>query len=232
MSPAAANLRTHEDVLADLVEIEGRRVVDVGCGSGALVRWLRGRGAEVVGVECGEIMLRAAHDADPDHPGSYLEGVGQDLPLPDASADLVVFSYSLHHVPRDALLAALSEARRVLRAGGILYVVEPLAEGPGHEVVKLIDDETEVRAYAQEALERAPTIGFELVTEHRYTSRVILANADVLAGRVVGVDPTRGERMRERRAEFVERFEAVALRVGDGYALDQENRVHVFRKGP
>lgn len=232
MSPAAADLRTHEDVLADLVEIAGRRVVDVGCGSGALVRWLRGQGADVVGVECGEIMLRAAHEADPDHPGSYLEGVGQDLPLPDASADVVVFSYSLHHVPQDALFAALSEARRVLRTGGILYVVEPLAEGPGHEIVSLIDDETEVRAHAQEALEQTPTLGFELVTELRYTSRILLANADVLAGRIVGVDPTRGERMRERRSEFVERFEAVALRVGDGYALDQENRVHVFRKAP
>jgi ubiquinone/menaquinone biosynthesis C-methylase UbiE len=232
MSPAAANLRAHEDVLADLVEITGRRVVDVGCGSGALVRWLRGRGADVIGVECGEIMLRAAHEADPDHPGSYLEGVGQDLPLPDASADVVVFSYSLHHVPRDAMVAALREARRVLRTGGTLYVVEPLAEGPGHEVVKLIDDETEVRAYAQEALGQARTLGFELVREFRYTSRVILADADALARRVVGVDPTRAERMRERRAEFGRRFEAVALRLEDGFALDQDNRVHVFRKAP
>jgi SAM-dependent methyltransferase len=231
MSPSDTYLRAHDEVLADLVELRGRRVVDVGCGSGALVRWLRSEGADVVGVECGEIMLRAAHDADPDHPEAYLEGVGQDLPLPDDSADVVVFSYSLHHVPRAAMVDALREAHRVLRAGGILYVVEPLAKGPGHEVIKLIDDETEVRADAQEALEQAANVGFEPAAELFYTSRVILADADALAARVVGVDPTRAERMQRYRAEFAERFEALTIRVGDGYSFDQENRVRVFRKG-
>ena len=153
--------RTHNEVLADLVELRDRRVIDVGCGSGALVRWLRSEGADVTGVECGEIMLRAAHDADPDHPEAYLEGVAQNLPLSDDSADVVVFSYSLHHVPRAAMVDALREAHRVLRTGGVLYVVEPGTEGTGHEVVKLIDDETEVRAHAREALEHASRLGFE-----------------------------------------------------------------------
>jgi SAM-dependent methyltransferase len=221
----------HNEVLADLVELRGRRVIDVGCGSGALVRWLRGEGADVTGVECGETMLRAAHDADPDHPEAYLEGVAQDLPLFDDSADVVVFSYSLHHVPQAVMVDALQEAHRVLRTGGVLYVVEPGTEGAGHEVVKLIDDETEVRAHAREALEHASRLGFESTTELCYTSRVIYADADAKAERLVGVDPTRAERMQRYRAEFVERFEALAIRVGDGYAFDQENRVTVFRKG-
>ncbi len=230
MSRPETRLRTHNEVLADLVELRGRRVVDVGCGSGALVRWLRSQGADVVGVECGEFMLRAAHDADPDHPEAYLEGVGQDLPLPDDSADVVVFSYSLHHVQRAAMVEALREAHRVLHTGGVLYVVEPLAKGPGHEVIKLIDDETEVRAYAQEALERAADVGFEPATEISYTSRTVCADADSLAERVVGVDPTRAERMQLYRAEFTERFAALTVPVEGGYAFDQENRVKVFRK--
>jgi SAM-dependent methyltransferase len=228
-SPPETVLRTHHEVLAGLVDLEGRRVVDVGCGSGALVRWLRGQGADVVGIECGEVMLRAARAADPAHPEAYLEGVGQDLPLPDHGADVVVYSYSLHHVPRTAMVDALREARRVLREGGILYVVEPLAEGPGHDVIKLIDDETQVRADAQEALEQAADLGFEPATEVGYTSRTVCADADALAERVVGVDPTRAERMQRQRAAFTERFEALALPVEGGYAFDQENRVRVFR---
>lgn len=231
MSAPDTRLRTHNEVLADLVELRGRRVVDVGCGSGALVRWLRSQGADVVGVECGEFMLRAAHEADPDHPEAYLEGVGQDLPLPDDSADVVVFSYSLHHVPRAAMVDALREAHRILHTGGVLYVVEPLAKGPGHEVIKLIDDETEVRAYAQEALEQATDVGFEPATQFSYTSRSVCADVDSLAERVVGVDPTRAERMQRYRAEFAERFEALTIPVEGGYAFDQENRVEVFRSG-
>ena len=36
--------RTHESVLADIVDIAGARCVDIGCGSGALVHWLRSQG--------------------------------------------------------------------------------------------------------------------------------------------------------------------------------------------
>ena len=95
------------------VEPSGRRVVDVGCGSGELVRWLRSQGADPVGVECGEVMIRQAREADPDHPEAYLDGVGQALPLRGESADAVVMSFSLHHVPPDAMTEALREAHRV-----------------------------------------------------------------------------------------------------------------------
>src|SRR5690606_4612451 len=92
---------TQQEMLRRWVEPAGRRVVDIGCGSGELVRWLRSEGAEAIGVECGEVMMRLAREADPEHPEAYLDGVGQALPLPDASVDAAVMSFSLHHVPRE-----------------------------------------------------------------------------------------------------------------------------------
>jgi ubiquinone/menaquinone biosynthesis C-methylase UbiE len=226
----AVERTAHTDVLARHVELRGKTVIDVGCGAGALVRWLRDRGAEVLGVECGDVMMRLALAADPDHPDSYRSGVAQALPLADASADAVVFSYSLHHVPPGEMVNALSEAHRVLRPGGVLYVVEPVAAGPGHEVIKLIDDETEVRAFALAALERAPSLGFVLDVDVSYTSRTVIESAEALAERVVGVDPTRAENMQRHRVEFIERFRELATPVADGYAFDQVNVVKVFRK--
>jgi SAM-dependent methyltransferase len=220
----------HTDVLARLVELRGKTVVDVGCGAGALVRWLRDQGADVVGVECGDVMLRTALEADRDHPEAYRTGVAQALPLADESADLVILSYSLHHVPREEMVRALAEAHRVLRPGGVLYVVEPVASGPGHEVIKLIDDESEVRAHAQAALQEAPQLGFVLDVDLSYTSRTIVDSAEVLAARVVGVDPRRTEKMQRHRAEFIERFTELATPVDGGYAFDQENLVKVFHK--
>jgi ubiquinone/menaquinone biosynthesis C-methylase UbiE len=217
-------------MLSRYVAPAGRRVVDVGCGSGEIVRWLRSQGADAVGVECGEVMIRQAREADPDHSEVYLDGGGQDLPLPSESADAVVMSCSLHHVPPSEMVNALREAHRVLRPAGTLYVAEPISAGAGHEVVSLIDDETEVRIFAQGALSQSPSLGFETVLETTYASQMLMDSAEVFAKRIVGIDPRRAARMASRHDEFIEAFERLADRVDDKYAFDQHVRVKVLRK--
>ena len=221
---------TRDEMFLRYVEPAGRRVVDVGCGSGELVRWLRDQGADPVGVECGEVMIQQAREADPDHPEAYLDGVGQDLPLPGECADAVVMSFSLHHVPPGEMEEALRETHRVLRPGGILYVAEPMSIGAGHQVVSLIDDETEVRILAQQALSQSESLGFETIADTTYSSQMLLDSAEGFASRIVGVDPSRAARMAERHDEFVETFERLADRVGDRYAFDQNVSVKVLRK--
>ena len=223
-------MASHTEMLSRHVELDGRRVADVGCGSGELVRWLRDQGADAVGIECGEVMMGLAREADPAHADDYLDGVGQDLPLPDDSRDVVVMSYSLHHVPREEMTNALAEAYRVLVPGGVLYVVEPIPEGPGHEVVSIIDDETEVRGWAEEALVDAPGLGFELLEALRYTNRTTISDPASFADRIVGIDPARAERLAARRDEFFAAFETLDRDPDGRYGFDQENRVRVFRK--
>src|SRR3954469_25166491 len=74
-------------------------VVDVGCGDGSLVRHLARRGARAVGVEIGQEPLERARARPPVGGERYEQGGPQSLPLDAASADVVVFANSLHHVP-------------------------------------------------------------------------------------------------------------------------------------
>ena len=149
------------DLASDLAVLErlarpaGKDVVDIGCGSGVLVRQLAGLGARVVGVEISEQQLATAVASDGDAGARYIIGSGQQLPLADASVDLAVFMRTLHHVPPAELLDALREAGRVLRRDGLVYVAEPLAEGDYFELVSLVDDEREAREAAQAALREA-----------------------------------------------------------------------------
>ena len=193
-------------VLERLVPVSGRDVVDIGCGGGVLVRALTARGARVTGVEISQSQLAAAIRDDDGNGAHYVVGLGQRLPLPEQSTDVVVFMRTLHHVPPAEMLSALTEARRVLRPGGAVYVAEPLTEGDFFELTSLVEDEREVRAAAQRAIGDAVAAGLDRVESLEYDVRLCLAGLDALAARVVSVDPARGEVFEERRALLAEAF--------------------------
>jgi 2-polyprenyl-3-methyl-5-hydroxy-6-metoxy-1,4-benzoquinol methylase len=68
--------RADIDVLAELVPLRGREVVDVGCGNGALVRALAARGASVVGIEVSAEAVARADDGE----HRFLVGSADALP--------------------------------------------------------------------------------------------------------------------------------------------------------
>lgn len=197
-------------MLSELVELDGRDVVDVGCGDGAVARRLAGLGAHVTGVEVSPAALARASAHAPVADERYVEGTGQALPLPDASADVVVFMASLHHVPAAAMDAALAAAARVVRPGGRVYVQEPLPEGPFFALVALVDDETEVRALAQAALARAPAAGLARERELRFDVPLALSGFDELRERIVSADPTRAGRFAALEPQLRAGYSALA----------------------
>jgi SAM-dependent methyltransferase len=200
------DLTTDLTVLERLVPLSGRDVVDIGCGGGVLVRALTARGARVIGVEISESQLATAIRDDDGNGARYVVGVAQRLPLPDRSADVVVFMRALHHVPPSDMLGALGEARRVLRPGGVVYIAEPLAEGDFFELTSLVEDEREVRAAAQRTIARAGESGLERRESLEYDVRLCLAGLDAFAARLVSVDPARGEVFEQRRDVLAETF--------------------------
>ena len=114
-----------EDYLARVDFGRGARVVEVGCGSGAVARALAGRPevGEVVGVDPSPVFLARARELAGDLPGlSFVEGDARALPFDAGFADVVVCHTLLCHVPEPA--AALAEAWRILRPGGRLAVFD------------------------------------------------------------------------------------------------------------
>ena len=102
----------------------GRRVLDLGCGEGDFGAAAAEAGADVLGVDVAEEAIRRARAR---HPELRFEHVEDTLPADDATFDLVWCSEVLEHVLDTARL--LSEARRVLRTGGVLAATTP-GHGP------------------------------------------------------------------------------------------------------
>ena len=153
------------EVLAESFSFAGRAVVDVGCGTGDLVRWLCGQGANVIGLDTPQ-MLEKAESSPRAGSETYLSGGAEKLPLNDESADLIIYFASLHHAPPDMLADALSECHRVLKPGGSAVFIEPVARpGSYYEIVRLIEDEAEIQKLAYAAICAATRLGMRMVKE-------------------------------------------------------------------
>jgi ubiquinone/menaquinone biosynthesis C-methylase UbiE len=214
-----------EGLLAALGPVAGKRIIDIGCGEGQIARGLAAEGAIVEG-----------YDPFIEPTGEIVEGTGRYrlsrargdvIPEPDGSADIVLFVFSLHHVPQAGMGATLAEARRLLKLGGVLCVAEPLAEGPAQYVMAPYHDETEVRSNATAALadHAAPAFASERIfyfaEERRY------ADFDAYLTQAIGNMRYNGYTEADvLNPEVRHRFEEMTAR--HGTCFEQRVRINLF----
>lgn len=96
-------------------------VCDMGCGPGQVARYLHDLGVDSCGIDLSPEMVGQAkrlHPGIPFQQGDMLELAGV---LDEAYAGIAAF-YSIIHIPRPMVVAALLELKRVLRPRGVLLV--------------------------------------------------------------------------------------------------------------
>ncbi len=106
-------------VLVELGDLRGRRVLDVGCGTGRLATALVDEAsAKVWGIDASDEMVAVARESVPAGVG-IRRGDAEQLPFRDGWFDRVTMSLVIHLVDRER---ALAEARRVVPADGRVAV--------------------------------------------------------------------------------------------------------------
>ncbi|HEY4025658.1 MAG TPA: class I SAM-dependent methyltransferase [Candidatus Dormibacteraeota bacterium] len=109
---------------------EPRTILDVGCGTGSLLRMLAARfpRARLFGADPAERMIAVAIASMAGNPRVRLvRAPAERLPFPDAVFDLVVSTDSFHHWANQP--AGVRDISRVLAPGGGLVLADPFAVG-------------------------------------------------------------------------------------------------------
>lgn len=149
------------DLLQSLVDLEQHRmIIELGCGAAQLSRQLLARcpSCEVTGLEVDE-RQHAKNLQNPQQRLHFISAGAQAIPYEAERFDLALMLKSLHHVPWDQMSLALAEVHRVLRPKGLLYVSEPVFAGAYNELIRLFNDEQQVRGAALRVIQEAVLSG-------------------------------------------------------------------------
>ena len=167
-------------LLVDVGDLQGRRTLDVGCGTGAFAAALAERGGKVWGIDASPEMLAEAQAKET--AARFKQASAEALPFKDGWFERVVMRLSLHHLDRSR---ALAEAGRVLVPGGRLVVgtFDP-HQFADYWLTRFFPSIARIDAARfpdRPTLERELVkAGFASPTTHRLTQEAVLSRADAL----------------------------------------------------
>jgi len=101
--------------------VDGRRILDIGCGAGGFVRFLSLCGWDSHGVDNSAYAVALAESINPGRIRQCT--LGPELPYPNESFDAATLFEVMEHVPSPR--ESLAEARRILKSGGFLFFSVP-----------------------------------------------------------------------------------------------------------
>lgn len=228
---AALPLSDNATIAAELLPGGAQRLLDIGCGAGKFTRLMAKRGMRATGIDPKASVIDEAHAlaAQAGQDIDFQVGEAERMAFADASFDIVVFSNSLHHM--SDCRQALAEALRVLKRGGWLYVMEPVAWGDYHRATLMVNDETVAREAAYRALLAFAAEGaLRFATERLYKVRRLFARYEDWAADQIARNDKRDRLFAERGAAIRAAFESAAAATPDGLALEQIFRIDLLQK--
>lgn len=156
-----------DEFLEYLQKGKGKVVLDLGSGPGVNAAYMRSRNLQVIGIDLSEKMVEYARSRYP-HIEFQLNDMTK-LPFPANSFDGVLASYSLIHLPKDAIPSVLTRLHEILRPGGVIY----LSVQSGNSIQgfyshpTIPDDQVFLNIFAKEEIfDLLSEHGFEIIAQH------------------------------------------------------------------
>jgi demethylmenaquinone methyltransferase/2-methoxy-6-polyprenyl-1,4-benzoquinol methylase len=137
--------RWRKRLVAALLKLEPKKVLDIGCGTGdlsiSIARQSHGK-VEITGCDFSKPMLemavKKAKELAPNGKATFIHGEVAQMPFPDETFDCIGIAFALRNLIFENPLAGkhLSEIIRVLKPGGYCLIVE--SSQPSNKIIRLL----------------------------------------------------------------------------------------------
>jgi SAM-dependent methyltransferase len=166
--------------ILDHVDLEGKTVLEIGCGSGRITRDLAEHAAMVIACDPDCTALEKARNKL-SAPNVRLLHAPQGIPdIAKQSVDLVLYTLSLHHVPIAEMQSSLLLAGQLLKPDGSILVLEPGDGGSFNEAKARFGagsgDEGPLKNAALQAMQSLP--GWKMSARYHFMTEFLFADED------------------------------------------------------
>lgn len=158
-------------IQAMLPDLQGRRVVDLGCGFGWFARWARGQGAaDVLGIDLSANMLARARADTADPAIRYVRADLETLELPEAAFELAYSALAFHYIADFGRLAHTVFRALVPGSAFVLSIEHPIYMASAQPDWVVREDGARswpVDGYAREGVRRTDWLAPGVTKHHR-----------------------------------------------------------------
>lgn len=145
------------------------RIIDLGCGDGRDTKYLREKGADVVGIDLSESMIDLARRK---YTGcTFLHSDMRDTVFPDDTFQGAWASTSLSNVPKSELSSVEKEIYRILEQGSIFCFSFKVGDGEGFEESIIEGFETYQSYFTLEELKNELNL-FNVIDSREYPGEI------------------------------------------------------------
>lgn len=105
------------------IQFEGKKIADIGCGTGALTRKIKIRNGKVIGIDPSPVLISEAKVFSESEylPIDYLLGTAEETGLDSSVYDIVTVMRAWHWFDREK---TIQEIKRILKSKGKLLVID------------------------------------------------------------------------------------------------------------